>query len=122
MPQDISEFSKPRVNGKLLPSFQGRNVCLLGNAKDVDSNGTAFILSTSDGQDVRIIMQEPLGEYVSGLTEVHGSVDAQNNIHCQSYVAFPKEISDTFDLELYNNAVELTSRFSEFYKVGVIDQ
>lgn len=37
MPQDMSEFSKPRVNGKLLPSFQGRNVCLLGNAKDVST-------------------------------------------------------------------------------------
>lgn len=37
-----------------------------------------------------------LGEYVSGLTEVHGNVDAQNNINCQSYIAFPKEISDTF--------------------------
>lgn len=26
------------------------------------------------------------------------------------------------DLGLYNDAVELTSRFSEFYKVGVTDQ
>lgn len=106
----------------MLPSFQGRTVCLLGNAKDVDSNGTAFTLSTGDGQDVKVIMQEPLGEYVSGLTEVHGNVDAHNNINCQSYIAFPKEISDTFDLGLYNDAVELTSRFSEFYKVGVTDQ
>ncbi|XP_062585556.1 replication protein A 14 kDa subunit-like [Saccostrea cucullata] len=118
----MSDFSKPRVNGKMLSSFQGRCVCVLGNAKDVDSNGTAFTLSTSDGQDIRIIMQEPLGEYVSGLTEVHGNVDAQNNIHCQNYIAFPKEISDTFDMGLYNDAVELTSRFSEFYKVGVTDQ
>ncbi|XP_061164218.1 replication protein A 14 kDa subunit-like [Saccostrea echinata] len=118
----MSDFSKPRVNGKMLPSFQGRSVCVLGNAKDVDSNGTAFTLSTSDGQDIRIIMQEPLGEYVSGLTEVHGNVDAQNNIHCLNYIAFPKEISDTFDMGLYNDAVELTSRFSEFYKVGVTDQ
>lgn len=31
----MSDFSKPRVNGKMLPSFQGRTVCLLGNAKDV---------------------------------------------------------------------------------------
>lgn len=31
----MSDFSKPRVNGKMLPSFKGRTVCLLGNAKDV---------------------------------------------------------------------------------------
>lgn len=44
-----------------------------------------------------------LGEYVSGLTEVHGNVDAQNNINCQSYIAFPKEISDTFGKSFFIN-------------------
>lgn len=44
-----------------------------------------------------------LGEYVSGLTEVHGNVDAQNNINCQSYIAFPKEISDIFGKSFFIN-------------------
>lgn len=36
------------------------------------------------------------GEYVFGLIEVYGNVDVQNNINCQSYIVFFKEISDIF--------------------------
>ena len=32
----------------------------------VDGNGTAFTLSTGDGQDVRVIMQEPVSIMVGG--------------------------------------------------------
>ncbi|KAJ8313968.1 hypothetical protein KUTeg_008529, partial [Tegillarca granosa] len=90
------DFSKPRVNVSMLPSYQGKFVCLLGKAKDVDNNGTSFTLTTSDGQDVKILMQEPLSEYVAGLTEVHGTVDQSNSIVCDNYIVFPQETSDSF--------------------------
>ncbi|OWF40006.1 uncharacterized protein LOC110464375 [Mizuhopecten yessoensis] len=115
----MADFSKTRVNGSMLPSFQGRNVCVLGMAKDVDQNGQAFTLTTSDGQDIRVNTQEPLSEYVAGLTEVEGQVVSNNAISCQNYITFPQETSDAFDMKLYNNAVELSARFSNHYIVGV---
>ncbi|WAQ94811.1 hypothetical protein MAR_007282 [Mya arenaria] len=55
----MDEHQTTRVNAAMLPSYQGKNVCLMGMAKDVDTNGTSFTLTTSDGKDVRIQMQEP---------------------------------------------------------------
>lgn len=115
-------FQTTRVNAEMLPSFQGRNVSVLGMAKDVDSNGTAFTLTCSDGKDVRVIMQEPLSEYVSGLTEVQGQVDSRNQIQCQNYITFPDEVSQKFNLENYNTAVELMARCPQFYQQGIQQQ
>ncbi|XP_069110625.1 replication protein A 14 kDa subunit-like [Argopecten irradians] len=115
----MEDFSKPRVNGAMLPSYQGKVVCLLGMAKDVDQNGQAFTLTTSDGQDIRISMQEPLSEYVAGLTEVEGQVQSNKGIMCQNYITFPQETTDAFDMKMYNDAVELSARFSNHYVVGV---
>ncbi|KAL5007877.1 hypothetical protein ScPMuIL_016683 [Solemya velum] len=98
---------------------RGRTVCLLGKAKNVDANGTSFVLETGDGSNVQIRMQEPLGEYVSGLTEVHGHVDNQNNVVCQSYIVCPAEHADTFDMQMYNDAVKLMAQASQFYITGV---
>ncbi|XP_033762091.1 uncharacterized protein LOC117343727 [Pecten maximus] len=112
-------MDKPRVNGSMLPSYQGRAVCVLGMAKDVDQNGQAFTLTTSDGQDIRISMQEPLSEYVAGLTEVEGQVQSNNAIACQNYITFPQDTSEAFDMKMYNDAVELSARFSNHYIVGV---
>ena len=31
----MTDFSTPRINASMMPSYQGRNVCLMGMAKDV---------------------------------------------------------------------------------------
>ncbi|XP_063413692.1 replication protein A 14 kDa subunit-like [Mytilus trossulus] len=116
------EFSKPRVNASKLPSHRGRNVCLLGKVKNVANDGNSFTLTTSDNQDVRVVLQEPVNEYVAGLTEVHGQVDGQNNILCQNYIVFPSETSDNFDMGAYNEAVELMARLPQNYVQGVQQQ
>eukprot|EP00745_Piridium_sociabile_P041833 TRINITY_DN83402_c0_g1_i1.p1 TRINITY_DN83402_c0_g1~~TRINITY_DN83402_c0_g1_i1.p1 ORF type:complete len:123 (+),score=24.57 TRINITY_DN83402_c0_g1_i1:46-369(+) len=98
--------ARHRINATLMPSFQGKNVCLLGKAKDVDNNGMHFTLTTSD-QDVRVNMSTPLNEYVSGLVEVHGRVQG-SSIACENYILFSEEASNSFDFSLYNLAVELS--------------
>ncbi|XP_045168631.2 uncharacterized protein LOC123531594 [Mercenaria mercenaria] len=118
----MEEFQTTRVNASMLPSFHGRNVSVLGMAKDVDSNGTAFTLTSCDGSDIRVNMQEPLSEYVSGLTEVQGQVDGRNNIQCQTYITFPEEVSQKFNMENYNAAVELMARCPQFYQQGIQPQ
>ncbi|KAH3795888.1 replication protein A 14 kDa subunit-like [Dreissena polymorpha] len=108
-----------RVNAAMLPNLQGRNVCILGMAKEVSNDGKMFTLTTSDGKDVRVQMQEPLNEYVSGLTEVHGQVGNRNTIQCQNYIVFPEEVSQNFSMDLYNSAVELMARAPQHYQQGV---
>lgn len=113
------ELVTARVNASMLPSYQGKNVCLLGMAKDVDSNGASFTLTACDGKDVKVYMQEPLNEYVAGLTEVHGKVDGRNNIQCVNYITFPETASQTFNMDLYNSAVDLMVRASQYYHQGI---
>ncbi|KAK6166618.1 hypothetical protein SNE40_023268 [Patella caerulea] len=114
----MGDFIRPRINGKMMSSHQGRFVCLLGLAKDVDNSGKYFTLTTSDGQDIRIDMPEPLSEYVAGLTEIQGKVN-KNTIQCENYVVFSDETSSSFNMELYNQAVELQAKLPNHYITGV---
>ncbi|XP_046334804.1 replication protein A 14 kDa subunit-like [Haliotis rufescens] len=115
-----NEFSRPRVNASLLSSYSGRQVCALGMAKNVDSSGLGLTLATGDGKEIKITMQEPLTEYVAGLTEIHGKVDERGSgIVCDHYVLFPEQASNTFDMQMYNQAVELMTRLPDHYQIGV---
>jgi hypothetical protein len=51
---------KLRINGSMLSKYQGSEVCLLGRAKDIDPNGTSFVLELSDGVDVEVQLQDPV--------------------------------------------------------------
>ncbi|KAL8570419.1 hypothetical protein ACOMHN_035837 [Nucella lapillus] len=113
-----ADGSRPRINASLMPTFQGKNVSLLGKVKDVDNNGKYFTMSTSDDQDVKINMSTPLNEYVSGLVDVHGRVQG-SSVACDNYVLFSEEASNSFDFSLYNQAVELTQKYPEHYIQGV---
>ncbi|XP_005101099.1 uncharacterized protein LOC101852861 [Aplysia californica] len=111
----IDDHTKPRVNGSLLPNFHGKQVCLLGVAKDVDSGGNFFTLTTCDNQDIRIQMQEPLRERVSGLTEVTGTVRSKTSLEAENVVVFSEEASANFDASLYQKAIEVSQRHPNFY-------
>ncbi|KAK7500781.1 hypothetical protein BaRGS_00008025 [Batillaria attramentaria] len=117
----MEDFSRHRINGALLPNYNGKQVCLLGKAKDVDPNGMFFTLVTSDDQEIRVNMAEPLSEYVAGLTEVHGTVQGKS-ISCENFVLFSEEASEKFDMGLYNQAVQLMERCGEHYSQQVIAQ
>ncbi|XP_029640120.1 replication protein A 14 kDa subunit-like [Octopus sinensis] len=108
-----------RINGSMMPKFQGRKACLLGIAQGVDSSGLSFKLKTCDDVNVSVYLAEPLNEYVGGLTEVFGEVSSNSSMNCQDYVLFTKEQTDSFDMEMYNTAVEMISKYSDHYKVGV---
>uniref|UniRef100_A0A0B6ZMJ7 Replication protein A 14 kDa subunit n=1 Tax=Arion vulgaris TaxID=1028688 RepID=A0A0B6ZMJ7_9EUPU len=116
----IDDLTKPRVNASLLPNFHGKHVCLLGSAKNVDNSGHYFTLVASDNQDVRIQMQEPLNQRVTGLVEVHGTVISRNSVRCENLVVFSDEASQKFDMALYQKAVEYVHRCSNLYIQGGI--
>jgi replication factor A3 len=116
----IEDQTKPRVNASLLQNFPGKNVCLLGLAKNVDSSGRFFTLTTSDNQDVRIQVQDPLNQRVFGLVEVHGTVLSKNSVRCENIVVFSEEASQKFDMALYQKALEYIHRCSNLYIQGGI--
>ncbi|XP_072028956.1 replication protein A 14 kDa subunit-like [Amphiura filiformis] len=108
---------KPRVNGSMLPKYQGQCVCLLGTVKNIDGNGQSFVMTLSDGVDVDVFVQDPLQDMIEGLTEVVGEVGADaRQIQCQHYI---NHGTVDFDLNLYDEACKMTQEFPDFYKVGV---
>ncbi|BFZ01447.1 hypothetical protein BsWGS_04486 [Bradybaena similaris] len=115
---NINDQTKPRVSGSLLLNFHGRQVCLLGLAKNVDSSGHFFTLTASDNQDIKIQMQDPLDQRVFGLVEVHGTVTSKNSVRCDNLVTFPDEESQQFDVALYQKAIEYAHRCTSLYIQG----
>ncbi|GAB1600404.1 replication protein A 14 kDa subunit-like, partial [Argonauta hians] len=107
-----------RITGSMMENYQGRKVSLIGLAEGVDSSGQTFLLKTSDKCDVKVYLAEPLNEYVGGLTEVFGEVSSMSSINCFDYVLFTKEQAASFDMDMYNTAISMTSKYSQYYKVG----
>ncbi|XP_077979285.1 replication protein A 14 kDa subunit-like [Glandiceps talaboti] len=106
---------RPRVNASMLPQNQGKFVCLLGKVKNVDPDQTAFVMTTSDQQDVRVFLPEPLNDVVDGIIEVIGEVGMNCEIQCHNYVNF----GDTdFDMTLYDEAIKMITDYPEYHQLA----
>merc|ERR1712241_951528 len=110
---------RPRINASLLAGHQGQGVTLLGMAHSVDPNGQSFQMKSSDLQNIHIILEQPLDEYVADLVEVHGTVQPNNSVLCHNYVQFDKETSQNFDLEQYDKAVQMMHQLPQHYVQGI---
>ncbi|CAN7998406.1 unnamed protein product [Ixodes hexagonus] len=102
-----------RVNGNLLSNYQRQTVCLLGRVLQSDINGMSLKLESPDKQVVQVIMKKPIQEPLEGLLEVVGELTAKLAVVCHSYVLFPP--SENFDMETYNQVVELINKHKEYY-------
>ncbi|CAH1789274.1 unnamed protein product [Owenia fusiformis] len=111
---------KPRVNASMLPNHQGRTVCIIGVAHEI--SGSSFKLKTSDDQVIMIDVGQPIQDYIDGLVEVQGMVTETNSINCENYVIFSPEATSSFNMNLYNKAVELTQTLADHYVTGVPQQ
>ncbi|XP_023223347.1 replication protein A 14 kDa subunit-like [Centruroides sculpturatus] len=112
---DEHQTTKYRINGTLLSQYQGKNVCLLGCVIQRDSNGMSFKLKASDNQIVVIQMKEPIQDSLEGLVEVQGTVTPRNSVLCDHYVEFPSDSASNFDMNLYNEAVQLMAQYPNYY-------
>lgn len=45
---------------------------------------------------VTVHMERPLDEPISGLVEIHGTVQGKGQILCNNYIPFPPEMSENF--------------------------
>lgn len=98
---------RPLVNGTYLQKYTGRTVTLVGVVILVNPNGTSFDVKTPDLQIVTVSMRKPLKEPITGLVEVQGIVQGRNAMICDYYMVFSKEIADTYDQELTNEAIQI---------------
>ncbi|KAF2353834.1 Replication factor A protein 3 [Trinorchestia longiramus] len=95
-----------RVNGSLLPQFNGKGVVVLGKVLNVDPNGMSVTLRTSDGKTINLVFNQPLMENLEGIVEVHGTCSG-SQVHCESYYMLPIDTIENFDMDAYDQAVQL---------------
>ncbi|GAU99445.1 replication protein A 14 kDa subunit [Ramazzottius varieornatus] len=104
-----------RVNATMLPTMQGKYVCMLGIVENVEGNGRSFRLQSPDKKSVIIRMKEPLGEPIDGLIEVEGFVTGQNAIDCHMYTLCGANNGINFSLDTYNEAIQIASNHPDVY-------
>ncbi|XP_055518140.1 replication protein A 14 kDa subunit [Leucoraja erinacea] len=115
---DVVDVPRTRVSAGLVPEFQGRAVCLVGRVHKIHPTGTSFILTDGDGKNVTVEMTHPLDEELSGVVEVVGKVTQKATIKAAYYTPF-REDKNSFDLELYHEAVCILHEFSQYYPFGI---
>eukprot|EP00761_Pharyngomonas_kirbyi_P010610 gb/GECH01010630.1/.p1 GENE.gb/GECH01010630.1/~~gb/GECH01010630.1/.p1 ORF type:complete len:112 (+),score=28.40 gb/GECH01010630.1/:1-336(+) len=99
---------KPRVNYKVLQNYVGMEVLLVGKVTSPPSNGMV-IVETSDGESVHVYLNDegPLAE----LVEFEAKVNPDSSLSEIKRTFIPE-----FDLETYNEAVELwNGQFRELF-------
>ncbi|XP_038653450.1 replication protein A 14 kDa subunit [Scyliorhinus canicula] len=115
---DILEVPRTRINTSLVSRFAGMAVCFVGRVQKVHPSGTSFVLADGDGKNVTVEMTDPLDEELSGVIEVVGKVTPKATIKAAYYVPF-REDKNSFDLGLYNEALNIIHDFSQYYPFSV---
>ncbi|XP_050022980.1 replication protein A 14 kDa subunit-like [Dermacentor andersoni] len=104
-----------RVNAKHLADYQNEMVCLVGRFLQCKPNGMSFKMESPDKKVVQINLKEPIQEPLEGIIEVIGKVTAKLTIFCESYVVFPPELAENFDMDAYNDFVATLKNFKDNY-------
>lgn len=101
----------PRVNASMLPQYSGKIVCLVGNVREISSNGTELNLMACDQKVVIVTLDVPLDEKLQGAVEVIGRVERNCSLSGQRIIPY----SSDFDLEAYSQAISLAADFPEIF-------
>lgn len=75
----------------------------------------AFEIETSDGKSVLVKLKQPIRDMLSSIVEVYGTVDDKCNIACLNYATFDQEAIENFDMNLYNETVQMTHQLPSHY-------
>merc|ERR1712179_283941 len=102
----MADMEYMRVNGSLMNSMSGKKVIVMGQVQQIDSSGMQLEMRSCDGRNVRVRFPEPLQQNVEGLVEIHGESQG-GHVLCENYIAFPMEYGEKFDMDAYNQAIQL---------------
>ncbi|XP_061698570.1 replication protein A 14 kDa subunit [Syngnathoides biaculeatus] len=111
----ILDAPRPRVNFSLLSRFICKPVCFVGRVEKVHSTGKTFTLADGEGQCVSVELNDALEEELSGIVEVIGIVSNKGAIIASTFTMLREERGILFDLELYNEAVNVIHDFPQHY-------
>ncbi|GCC40537.1 hypothetical protein chiPu_0024671 [Chiloscyllium punctatum] len=115
---DDLEGPRTRINPSLVSRFTGRAVCFVGRVQKVHPSGTSFVLSDGDEKNVTVEMTDPLDEELSGVIEVVKKITPKATIKAAYYAPF-REDKSSFDLHLYNEALNVIYEFPQYYPFSV---
>ncbi|XP_024082372.1 uncharacterized protein LOC106666821 isoform X1 [Cimex lectularius] len=123
MATNVTSEVRIPVNGRILAEYVGKKVTIFGtilqylfDTFQTNKSGLSFNIETTDKRQLTVSLRKPLVEPVSGVVEVHGIVKAKDHIVCDYYIAFPGDISESFDNELVNQTVSIIHSTSNAWK------
>ncbi|RNA34746.1 replication A 14 kDa subunit [Brachionus plicatilis] len=111
----MSESIFTRVNGEMLYSFRGQNVCMMGKLNKLAPDQMSFEITAPDNKNVLVKLRTPTREMLSDFIEVYGSVDEQGNIVCMNYTTFEPSVYENFDMDLYNETIQMIHQLPKHY-------
>ncbi|KAM6958937.1 replication protein A 14 kDa subunit [Aplochiton taeniatus] len=115
----IFESPKTRVNTSMLSQYTSRPVCFVGRVEKVHPTGKSFTLSDGEGKSASVELNDPLEEELTGIVEVVGMVSNKGTLMSNAYTILQDDKENSFDLELYNEALKVIHDFPEHYPFKV---
>ncbi|KAJ6218694.1 hypothetical protein RDWZM_004506 [Blomia tropicalis] len=118
---DVNVPRKVRINGGLMGNYLNEHVILKGFFNMIDSTGKCGTIKTTDDQLVQVDFDPPLHASLEqgSLIEIIGKVVDSTKIQASEYSHFTPDVADTFDCEMYNNAIKVMISHNEYLVVDV---
>ncbi|KAE8216836.1 hypothetical protein CF319_g4438 [Tilletia indica] len=107
----------PLINSSMLPSFRGRTVRVVGKIQKIVD--TLLLLQTSDLGTIEVHLSRDTEVPTSGYVEVVGKVsDSGDQLREFTTVLF----GESLDLNLVEQAVQVTAKYPEIFAAGAEDE
>ncbi|CAL7941082.1 unnamed protein product [Xylocopa violacea] len=98
---------KRRIDGRRLAQNIGEQVFLLGTIRNKSSSGQNLELVTTDGVQINVTLPKPIDGNAEGYIEVTGTLQSKCTMKCSNYIVFPPSITEDFDVEQYNEMMDI---------------
>ncbi|XP_026462241.1 uncharacterized protein LOC113364068 [Ctenocephalides felis] len=108
-----------KVNGAYMRMCQGSSVSLMGLVNNADRSGRFINVLTTDNVNVKVILNEPLSEPLSGWIEIIGQPVGKDSINCNQYVIIGSdEQTEDFDKKAYNYLVQVLNNATDPFEIA----
>lgn len=107
-----------RISVSSLSKHVGEPITLLGEFHQLEANGRIFSMKTSATLSVTVHLQEPVQDILEGIVEVRGILSNNNTLQCEKIINFPRQMTENFDLALFNETMMLVEHLPNHYAVS----
>lgn len=108
--------AKPYVNKAMLKNNIGQSVCVIG--KVLSASSMQMELQLSDGQNVKVQLEEQLEEQLEGYVQMIARVNRDSTLVCENLISFG---AGEVDLDAYNNALDVMSRHQNLFSSNEVN-